>query len=183
MSFLKRLFKNNKDSEVIIETKIPDYVEAANKTYNKEFDSAIDELSKQLEDTDANDYTKLAMIHINLMQAYFKNRTKHDNYFKMSSEHAKKALICGHNTGLAPFRLIVNLEKEGNLFQAMEVCKLVIDNRYYFSPTGYKQKPEFMERLEKLQKKAKKDESIDHNPLFTKSEIELAIKNSHNASI
>lgn len=183
MSFFKKIFNSNKDAEIIKETEIPDYVEAANKTYNKEFDSAIKDLSKQLENTSSNDYSKLAMIHINLMQAYFKNRTRHDNYFTLSSEHAKKALICGHNTGLAPFRLIINLEKEGNLFQAMEVCKLVIDNRYYFSPSGYKQKPEFIERLKRLQKKAEKIEPLNDNPLFTKNEIELAISNSHNVSI
>ena len=34
----------------------------------------------------------------------------------------KEALKFGHNTGLAPFRLIVNLEKQNKLNQAIEVC-------------------------------------------------------------
>src|SRR5690554_3048984 len=172
MSFFKKLFKNKK-SEIIFETKMPDYIAPANKIFNKEYDSAILDLKNQLKKTNSNDYQTLSMIHINLMQAYFKNRNNNDGYFNLSTEHAKLALICGHNTGLAPFRLIVNLEKTGNLNKAIEVCQIITNDKYEFSKTGYKQKPEFIERLNSLNQKLLKKGDSDIERLFNDNEKEL----------
>jgi len=96
----------------------------------------------------------------------------------LSTHHVKEALKYGHNTGLAPFRLIVNLEKQKKLKQAIEVCEIVTDKNYNFSVHGYKQKPEFVERLIKLTLKLEKIGDSCEEKLFTEKEKEMIIKNS-----
>ncbi|MCJ7812650.1 hypothetical protein MUP95_04935 [bacterium] len=166
------------ENAIVYKSKIPEYIDSANKIYNKQYDSAIIDLKQQLKKTNPNDFENLSMIHINLMQAYFKNRTKNENYFDLSTFHAKEALKYGHNTGLAAYRLIVNLEKIGEIQHAIEVCKLVISKEYHFSKYGFKQKPEFIERLNKLNLKFKKQVEHTSESYFTEEEKEMIIINS-----
>lgn len=179
--FIKKSASTNENINkwsMIYKSEVPEYIDAANKIYNKEYDSAIADLKNQLKNTSQIDFQKLSMIHINLMQAYFKNRDAHLEYFELSNYHAKEALKFGHNTGLAPFRLIVNLEKQNKLNLAIEVCDIVTDENYKFSIHGYKQKEEFIERLEKLKLRLKKNGDINNATLFSEEERKMTIENS-----
>lgn len=183
MGIFKKLFSVStaekiKKPTIIYKSEMPEYIDAANKIYNKEYDSAILDLKRQLEKTSACDFKNLSMIHINLMQVYFKDREGQSEYFELSSYHAKEALKYGHNTGLAPFRLIVNLEKQNKLNQAIEVCNMVTDINYKFSTQGYKQKDEFIGRMEKLILKLKKNGDNNYETLFSEEERKLTIENS-----
>ena len=162
MGILKKIFsalnkEKIKEPAIIFKSEMPEFIGSANKIFNKEYDSAIVDLKKQLQKISPIDFQNLSMIHINLMQAYFKNRETHSEYLELSNYHAKEAIKCGHNTGLAPFRLVVNLEKQNKLKQAIEVCNIVTDKNYKFYIHGYKQKDEFIERLKKLKLKLKKN--------------------------
>lgn len=170
--------KRRNSNEVVYESKLPDYIDAANKIYNKEYDAALVELKQQLENANPNDIENLSMIHINLMQAYFKNRSNAEYYFALSTHHAKEALKFGHNTGLAAFRIIANLEKERKFKQAIEVCQVVTSKDYHFSKFGYKQKPEFHERMAKLKLKLEKYGDDSSDSFLTDQEKALIIKNS-----
>ena len=183
MGILKKLLSNsNKEKStrptIIYKSEMPEYIDAANKIYNKEYDSAIVDLKEQLDKTSITNSQALSMIHINLMQAYFKNRATHLEYFELSTIHAKEALKNGHNTGLAPFRLIVNLEKQNRLKQAIEVCNIVTDENYKFSIHGYKQKDEFIDRLKKLELKLKKIGDTNNEILFSEEERKMIFDNS-----
>ncbi|MDP8313725.1 MAG: hypothetical protein RAP70_01455 [Candidatus Celaenobacter antarcticus] len=187
MKILKKLFSNSSKTSVnkkinkqtiIYKSEMPEYIDAANKIYKKEYDSAIEDLKKQLNKTSKVNYKGLSMVHINLMQAYFRNRATHPEYFDRSTYHAKEALKYGHNTGLAAFRLIVNLEKRHKVKQAIEVCNIVTDKNYKFSIYGYKQKDEFVERLKKLEIKLKNSGDNNTEHLFTDKEKKMTIENS-----
>lgn len=183
MGFFKKLFgsksgEKSNETKIIYKSEMPDFIDSANKIYNKEYDSAISDLRIQLKKASPMDFENLSMIHINLMQAYFKSRDTNPDYFDLSTHHAQEALKYGHNTGLASFRLIVNLEKQNRLKQAIEVCEIVTDKNYNFSVHGYKQKPEFVERLKKLTLKLEKIGDSCEDKLFTEKEKEMIIKNS-----
>jgi len=171
--------KTNRSHTVIYESKLPDYIDSANKIYNKQYDSAISDLKAQLKKAKSNELENISMIHINLMQAYFKNRSRDNEFFDLSIFHAKEALKYGHNTGLAAFRLIVNLEKKMKIKHAIEVCKLVTSKNYHFSRFGFKQKPEFIERLRKLSLKLEKLDDDSSELFFTDKEKEMIILNSN----
>lgn len=183
MGLLKKLFgkkpKNQTNtSKVIHKSKIPDYIDAANKIYNKDYDSAISDLKYQLEKASPADWNTLSMIHINLMQAYFKNRQSNPNYFELSTHHAKESLKCGHNTGLAAFRLISNLEKQKKYKQAIEVCEVVTNNDYQFSTHAFKSKNEFIQKMENLKQKLIKVGDINTDRLFSEQERRMILENS-----
>lgn len=158
---------------------IPQYIGAANKIFYGEYESAITDLLNLLNKTSPQDFENLSMIHINLMQAYFKSRNTNPDYFDLSTYHAKEALKYGHNTGLAQFRLIVNLEKQNRLNQAIEVCEIVTSEDYHFSVYGYKQKKEFLSRLIKLRLILEKKGDNHIERLFSLKERNMIIDNSN----
>ena len=170
--------EKSKASTILYKSEMPNYIDSANKIYNKEYDSAIIDLMEQLKKASPVDFKNLSMININLMQAYFKSRNTNPDYFDLSTYHAKEALKYGHNTGLAPFRLIVNLEKQNRLKQAIQVCRVVTNKNYNFSIYGYKQKGEFVERLKKLTMIFEKDGDNREEKLFSEEEKEMIIENS-----
>lgn len=158
---------------------MPVYIEPANKIFSGEYLSAINDLNNLLLDTDPTDLKTLSMIHINLMEAFFKIRDTNPKNTEQFMFHAKEALKYGHNTGLAPYRLIVGFEKQNRISKAIEVCKIVTTNEYNFSIYGYKQKPEFIERLKKLELKNRKIQDSCLEPFCTDYERNMIIKNSN----
>lgn len=183
MGILKKIFATSSKGKInkptiIYKSEMPEYIDAANKIYNKEYDSAITELKKQLKNASQTDFQNLSMIHINLMQAYFKSRNANPDYLELSTLHAKEALKYGHNTGLAPFRLIVNLEKQNRLRQAIEVCEILTAKDYNFSIHGYKQKKEFVEKLNELVMRLEKYGDNKNERLFSDEEKNMIIESS-----
>ena len=165
--------------QIIYKSVMPAYIEPANKIFRGEYLSAINDLNNFLLNTDYSDIKTLSMLHINLMQAYFKIRETNPKNVEQFMFHAKEALKYGHNTGLAPYRLIVGFEKQNKINKAIDVCEIVTANEYKFSIYGYKQKPEFIERLKKLELRNRKIQDSCLEPFCTEYERNMIIKNSN----
>lgn len=114
---------------------------------------------------------KSGMVHINLMDAYFKARNENSEYLLKSTFHAKMAMLCGHNTGYAQFRLVVNLETLWLIENALQVCDIILNSGFRFSKRGMGNQEDYQSRAERLKKKLPKSKSMDSTLLFTDDEI------------
>lgn len=146
--------------------------------YPKESDPRILELLKVLEETQSNDFKSLSEIHINLMQIYYdRHKDNADDWFEYFF-HAKEAFINGHNSGLAPYRLMVCLIKKRMFHQAIEVCSIVTDSAYNFASHGHFKKEDFQFKMKKLKRKIHKDDKRGMR-FFTEDEVKKINKNSN----
>ena len=161
---------------IVYASPIPKTVDVGNLIFEKKFKEAI-EMGKDLL-SKCTDYSYEMMIHINLMQAYFNIRSEKSDYFDLSTDHAKQAIICGHNTGLAQERLVINLEKSGCINQAIQLCDIIISPKFHFSNNGYGTKDSFKSRRTKLTNKIAKAEDNSSDILFLESEKELIYERS-----
>jgi hypothetical protein len=158
---------------IIYASTIPMTVNIGNLIYNQEYEKAIKLGNELLITCEPLNYDYASMIHINLMEAYFKARETNVKYFEMSTYHAKQAMICGHNTGMAQERLIINLEKERNIHQALQVCNIILSDKFIFSKNGYGSKGNILKRKERLEKNLAKSLDINTDKCFLESEIVL----------
>jgi hypothetical protein len=161
---------------IIYASPIPKTVDIGNLIFEKRYKEAI-EMGEDLL-SGCKDYSYEKMIHINLMQAYFNIRLEKPEYFDSSTYHAKQAVICGHNTGLAQERLAINLEKTGDINQAIQLCDIIISPKFHFSKHGFGTKDSFKVRHSKLLKKITKKEDSSTDILFTAYEKELIFERS-----
>ena len=102
-------------------------VKVGNSIYEKQYEKAISQCKKLLEEN-----PKSIELHINLMDAYFKAKQLDASYYDMSTEHAKLAMLYGHNTGYAQQRLVINLTKDRKYYQAIQVCDIILSNSFHF---------------------------------------------------
>lgn len=161
---------------IVYASPIPKTVDIGNFIFEKRYKEAI-EMGRDLL-SDCTDYNYEKMIHINLMQAYFYIRLEKPEYFDSSTYHAKQAVICGHNTGLAQERLAINLEKTGDVNQAIQLCNIIISPNFHFSKHGFGTKDSFKVRHAKLIKKITKGGDSSTDILFTAYEKELIFERS-----
>lgn len=84
-----------------------------------------------------------ALVHVNLMDAYFKIKEQDSINLLKSNLHAKMAMICGHNTGYVQHRLVVNLESMWLIENAIQVCEIVLNPSFHFSKHGAGTKDEY----------------------------------------
>lgn len=159
------------DSEIIHESDIPEYCSIGNLIFEKKFHEAIELGEKLLEETPNSEG-----VHVNLMEAYFKARNENPIFLDKSTEHAKLAMLYGHNTGYVQERLVINLEKSGKINQALQVCNIVLMGQFHFSPHGCGSKDDFKKRKENLIKKLGKSTDKKNSVLFTKEEISFIIE-------
>lgn len=190
MSFFKRLFGggkkdeintipiselNNKDipDDVVIvhQSELPESLELGNLNFNKEYEESI-RVGKKLLKKNPHD----AGAHINIMVAYFKLRNENEEYFDLSTHHAKQAIICGHNTGYAHERLVINLTKKGMIHQAIQLCDLVLSNSYSFSSHGCGNTHDYNKRRQSLLNRVERSKDSENDILFTEKEIAGMIK-------
>jgi hypothetical protein len=161
-----------------IETHMNRITELSNLIFRKEYDRAISGLQSMLEAVPALSPRDLSMIHINLANALFKHTGLGDRRFELCNHHCIEAMRNGHNTGFAAERLVINLERDGRLQQALEICDIVLDTAYHFDPQGYRQKPDFIRRKEKLLKKLRRLPSKEDVPLLSLSDRAEITENS-----
>ncbi len=159
------------NAEIINETQVPEYCSIGNLIFEKKFHEAIELGNKLLGKTPYS-----AGVHVNLMDAYFKVRNENPIFLDKSVEHAKLAMLYGHNTGYAQERLAINLEKLGKVNQAIQVCNIVLSEQFHFSTHGCGNKEEFSKRKEKLIKKLSKATDSENSALFTDYEILFLIE-------
>lgn len=156
---------------VLAESQIPAYCDIGNLIFEKKYREAIELGNNLLESTPYS-----AGIHVNLMDAYFKLRNENPNSLEKSTVHARLAMLYGHNTGYVQKRLVINLEKQGKVYHAMQICNIVLSESFHFSSHGCGNKEEFVQRKVKLEKKI--NESIDKKDdvLYTTEEITYIIE-------
>ena len=167
-------FNNDKiplNAEIVYESQVPEYCSIGNLIFEKKFDEAIVMGNKLLKKN-----PKSSGVHVNLMDAYFKIRNENPLFFDKSIEHARLAMLYGHNTGYVQERLVINLEKSGKINQAIQVCNIVLLDEFQFSSHGCGNKEEFTKRKEKLTKKLSKSKDSEDSFLFRDNEISLLIK-------
>lgn len=150
---------------------MPEYCSIGNLIFENKFHEAIELGNKLLEKTPHS-----AGVHVNLMDAYFKVRNENQIFLDKSVDHAKLAMLYGHNTGYAQERLAINLEKLGKVNQAIQVCNIVLSEQFHFSTYGGGNKEEFSKRKEKLIIKLSKATDSENSVLFTDDEISFLIE-------
>ena len=170
----------NEGSEILYASPAPAYTEAANYIFHKEYEKAIEICLTLLDECYKVDieHDYIAMVHINLMDAYFKARHTNATYFDLSTHHAKQAMIYGHNTGYAAERLAINLDKENKINQAIQVCDMIIDSSFILDKNGCRTIEDFEKRKRRLLNKNLKVKDINTDRLFTDEELEKACENS-----
>jgi hypothetical protein len=161
-----------KNATILYQSEIPEWVVIGNLNFEQKYNEAI-EYGKKLLTKEPNS----AGVHIELMVAYFKLRNENPKYFDLSTYHAKQAIIYGHNTGYAHERLVINLEKNGMINQAIQLCDIVLSEKYHFSSHGCGRKEDFLFRKEKLTYKLHTAKDNVNTKLFSDKEITLLYKN------
>jgi len=159
------------NAEIIYESEIPEYCSIGNLIFEKKFHEAIELGRKLLEKTPYS-----ARVHVNLMDAYFKVRNENPIFLDKSIEHARLAMLYGHNTGYVQERLVINLEKLGKINQSLQVCNIALMDQFHFSTHGCGNKDDFTKRKEKLIKKLSKSTDNEDSVLFTAGEISFLIE-------
>ena len=160
------------DENIVYSSKIPESIIIGNLVFDKQYEEAI-ALGKNLLQKNPKDYG----VHINLMEAYFKARNEDPSYFNLSTFHAKQAVIYGHNTGLAQQRLAINLEKELKIHQAIQLCDIILSDKFYLSLHGFGSKEDYTKRKIRLIKKLDKSIDTEYDRLFTDEEVRLIYDN------
>lgn len=188
MGIIQKLFGNRKEKKVSIstvakdhipqgaviyaESEIPEYCLIGNLIFEKKYEEAIALGKKMLAE---NPYS--AGVHVNLMDVYFKSRSENIEYFELSTIHAKQAMICGHNTGYVQNRLVINLEKEKHFHQAVQLCDIIISDKFNFSSHGAGKKSDFKTRKDKLLCKLSQSNDSELDSLFTYDQLLTIYKN------
>ena len=157
----------------------PKFIDIGNLNYEKRFDEAIYLGNQLLTQCPAENISYKKMLHINLMVSYFKARIQDPSYLELSNYHAKMAIVYGHNTGYAQERLAINLEKSGRLYGVVELCDIMLSDKFDFSTHAMGTKEQFRNRKNKILLKISKSKIIyDEIPVFTNEEIDSIFKNS-----
>ena len=186
MRFLSLFRKKKEDDDKLFRklsgdadcsSSVPRSIDIGNLIFEKKYEEAIKLGNDLLDACDKDNTSYLASIHINLMDAYFKARNLHESYYDLSTYHAKQAIIHGHSTGYAHIRLLINLEKQGLISQAIELCDLILNKDFTFSKHGCGNEEDFDRRKNRLLKKIDK-ENCNQESLFTNEELILAKKNN-----
>lgn len=158
---------------VLIPSAMPKYCDIGNLIFEGKHKEAIELGEALLKESNSDEYN--ANIYVNLMLAYFKLRDKQQSYFEKSTICAKNAILLGHNTGYAHERLAINLEKSGKINQAIQLCDLILNPRFKFSPNGCGNSMDFEKRKTNLLKKLNKATDTQEDLLFTEQETKKII--------
>ena len=159
------------NASIVAESQIPAYCSIGNLVFEKRYHEAI-ELGKKLLTTTPES----AGVHVNLMDAYFKIRDENPIFYEKHIEHARLAMLYGHNTGYVQKKLAIGLEKQKKICQALQICDIVLDEKFHFSRHGCGDKNEFVTRKEKLLKKVNNSSDSSESTVFTNDEISFTIE-------
>jgi len=165
--------KNNipANTKIIVESHIPAYCSIGNLVYEKKYHEAIELGEKLLDETPHS-----AGVHVNLMDAYFKVRDENPLFYDKSIEHARLAMLYGHNTGYVQKKLAIGLEKQNKIHQALQICDIVLNGKFHFSSHGCGDKDEFAIRKEKLLKRVNSSVDSKETTVFTTDEVFFIIE-------
>ncbi len=156
---------------IIAESQISAYCSIGDLIYEKKYHEAIELGEKLLSETPES-----TGVHANLMDAYFKVRDENPMLYNKHIEHARLAMLYGHNTGYVQKRLVIGLEKQKKINQALQICDIVLNEKFHFSRHGCGNKDEFKKRKERLLKKVNKSLDSRESMAYTSDEISFIIE-------
>lgn len=181
-NFITKLFRpisetsGISEKNIVASSEIPVTVDMGNLNFEKKYEESIELGKELLQACPPEDHEYMNMIHVNLMVAYFNSRNSNPTYFDLSTYHAKQSMLNGHNTGYVQKRLVINLEKSNKIYQAIQVCDIILSGNYFFSDGGGGTKEEFLKRKGKLTGKLIKTEDIKDPRMFDDKEISFIYK-------
>lgn len=103
-----------------------------------------------------------AGVHVMLMDAYFKMRNKDWKNVQRSANHAKIAILFGHDTGYCHERLLKNLREMEYYYQALQLCNMILHPDFEFSSRGCGKKEYFDKAKGAIQKQIDKGKAKDN---------------------
>lgn len=89
-------------------------------------------------------------------------------------------MLNGHNTGYAQERLIINLEKSNKIYQALQVCEIILSDGFSFGNNTRNSKDDFYKRRMKLLKKTQNSADSPSSRIFNDNEILSIFNNTSN---
>lgn len=119
-----------------------------------------------------------AGVHVILMDAYFKMRSEEWANVQRSADHAKAAILLGHDTGYCHERLLKDLREMDYYYQALQLCLIVMRPDFEFSSRGCGKKDYFAKCAPTVRKRIDQGRAKD-NPdavAFTPQQIEQIIR-------
>ena len=141
--------------------------------YAKEYGKVIVEGQKMLRENPQD-----AGVHVSLMDAYFKMRSADWSNVQRSADHAKAAILLGHDTGYCHERLLKDLREMDYYYQALRLCLMVMRPDFEFSSRGCGNKDYFAKAAATVRKRIDQGRAKD-NPdavVFTPQQIERIIR-------
>ncbi|WPR75000.1 hypothetical protein [Algoriphagus sp. NG3] len=157
--------------KIAAESQIPAFCSIGNLIFEKKYIEAINLGKILLKETPYS-----AGVHVNLMEAYFKARKENSTFYNKSIEHARLAMLYGHNTGYVQKKLVIGLEKQRKIYQAIQACNIILSEDFHFSRHGCGNMVEFANRKTRLLTKVPNSLDDENSSLFTESEISYIIK-------
>lgn len=118
-----------------------------------------------------------AGVHVMLMDAYFKMRSEEWANVQRSADHAKAAILLGHDTGYCHERLLKDLREMDYYYHALQLCLMVMRPDFEFSSRGCGKKDYFAKAAATVRKRIDQGRAKD-NPdamVFTPQQIERLI--------
>ena len=118
-----------------------------------------------------------AGVHVMLMDAYFKMRSEEWANVQRSADHAKAAILLGHDTGYCHERLLKDLREMDYYYQALQLCLMVMRPDFEFSSRGCGNNDYFAKAAATVRKRIDQGRAKD-NPdavVFTPQQIERII--------
>lgn len=119
-----------------------------------------------------------AGVHVMLMDSYFKMRVADWSNVQRSADHAKDAILLGHDTGYCHERLLKNLREMEQYHRALQLCNIVLRPDFEFSSRGCGNKEYFAKAKIAVQKQINRGNAKD-NPddiVFKPKQISFIIK-------
>ena len=145
-------------------------ISLGNLMYAKEYGKVIVEGQKMLRENPHD-----AGVHVSLMDAFYKLRDTNPTYLDQSTEHARLAIIYGHDTGYAHKRLAMNLMNTAQYHKALQLCDMVMMPEFSFSTHGCGKVSYFGDIALRAMKKLSKATDSPKDVLFTKKQIDSII--------
>lgn len=147
-------------------------ISLGNLMYAKEYGKVIVEGQKMLRENPQD-----AGVHVMLMDAYFKMRSADWSNVQRSADHAKAAILLGHDTGYCHERLLKDLREMDYYYQALQLCLMVMRPDFEFSSRGCGKKDYYAKAAATVRKRIDQGRAKD-NPdavVFTPQQIERLI--------
>ena len=112
-----------------------------------------------------------AGIHLAIMDAHFKLRDESESHLVACADSARLAVLYGHNTGYAHDRLLKTLKALKQYHKAIQLCDLVLLDRFAFQAQGMGNKATFVKAREQFVKLLPKAADSESDILYDKDQI------------